>query len=41
MPDRDDESWLKHILVTQGADGPQIEHLPVVITQWSPEVRSY
>ena len=41
MPDRDDESWLRHILVTQGTDGPQIEHLPVVITQWSPEVRSY
>ncbi len=41
MPDRDDESWLRHILVTQGTDGPQLEHLPVVITQWSPEVRSY
>ena len=41
MPDRDDENWLRHILVIQGTDGPQIEHLPVVITQWSPEVRSY
>ena len=41
MPDRDDENWLRHILVAQGADGPEIEHQPVVITQWSPEVRSY
>ena len=41
MPDRDDENWLKHILVKNSDDGPQIEHLPVVITDWKPEVRSY
>ena len=41
MPDRDDENWLKHILVKDTDDGPQIEHLPVVITDWQPEVRSY
>ena len=40
-PDRDDESWLKHILVTRTPDGPQIDHLPIVITEWQPEVRSY
>jgi succinate dehydrogenase / fumarate reductase flavoprotein subunit len=41
MPDRDDENWLKHILVKNSDDGPQLEHLPVVITDWKPEVRSY
>ncbi|MCH7801872.1 MAG: FAD-dependent oxidoreductase [Chloroflexi bacterium] len=41
MPDRDDENWLKHILVKDTDDGPAIEHLPVVITDWQPEVRSY
>ena len=41
MPDRDDANWLKHILVKYTPDGPQIDHLPVVITEWQPEVRSY
>jgi len=41
MPDRDDENWLKHILVKNSVDGPVLEHLPVVITDWKPEVRSY
>ena len=41
MPDRDDENWLKHILVKNSVDGPALEHLPVVITDWNPEVRSY
>ena len=41
MPDRDDANWLKHILVKSTPNGPQIEHLPVVITEWQPQVRSY
>ena len=41
IPDRDDGTWLKHILVTRTEDGPQIDHLPVVVTEWEPEVRSY
>ena len=41
MPERDDESWLKHILVKSTPDGPQVDYLPVVITEWQPEVRSY
>ena len=41
FPDRDDENWLKHILVKQTADGPALEEMPVVITQWEPQVRSY
>jgi succinate dehydrogenase / fumarate reductase flavoprotein subunit len=41
MPDRDDENWLKHVLVKYTEDGPQLDHLPVVVTDWAPEVRSY
>ena len=41
LPDRDDETWLKHVLVKRGEAGPQIDYLPVVITDWEPEVRSY
>ena len=40
-PQRDDENWLKHILVTDSEEGPQVSHLPVVITQWTPEERKY
>ena len=40
-PQRDDENWLKHVVVTHSEDGPQLSHLPVVITQWTPQERSY
>ena len=40
-PDRDDENWLRHIMVKHTDDGPQIEYVPVVITDWEPQVRSY
>lgn len=42
MPDRDDVNWLKHILISRTEDGETaIDHLPVKITQWEPQVRSY
>ena len=41
MPERDDESWLRHILVSPGVEVPTVEYLPVVITQWEPQVRTY
>ena len=41
MPERDDDNWLKHILVKYTEDGPELDHLPVIITEWAPEVRSY
>ncbi len=41
MLERDDEGWLKHILVRPGPEGPDIDYLPVVITQWEPQVREY
>jgi succinate dehydrogenase / fumarate reductase, flavoprotein subunit len=41
-PDRNDAEWLKHVLVThREAAEPEISYLPVTITQWNPEVRSY
>ena len=41
IADRDDENWLKHILVKSTPDGPHVDHLAVVITEWQPEVRAY
>ena len=42
MPDRDDENWLKHILISRTEDGETaVDYLPVTITQWEPKVRSY
>ena len=39
---RDDEHWLKHILINHRHDGPpQLDFLPVRITQWEPQVRVY
>ena len=38
---RDDENWLKHVLVTRSGNGPQLSYQPVVITQWTPEERKY
>ncbi len=40
-PDRDDENWLKHVLVTRTDDEPEVSHLPVTITKWQPEERKY
>ena len=42
FPERDDETWLKHIDVTRGDDGgPEVSYSPVTITQWQPEERKY
>ena len=42
-PDRNDEEWLKHTLLTHRGEGvePEISYAPVVITKWKPEVRTY
>jgi succinate dehydrogenase / fumarate reductase flavoprotein subunit len=40
-PDRDDENWLKHVVVSKGETGPEISYLPVSITKWTPEERKY
>ena len=40
--DRDDDHWLKHILIHRRPDGPpQLDFLPVRITRWEPQVRVY
>lgn len=40
-PQRDDENWLKHIVVTKGEIGPEVSDLPVVVTHWALEERKY
>ncbi|MGB5052822.1 MAG: FAD-binding protein, partial [Nitrospirales bacterium] len=40
--DRDDEHWLKHVLLYHRPDGPpHVDYLPVRITQWQPQIRVY
>ena len=41
FPDRDDENWLKHTLVSVGKNQPSMDYLPVTITRWKPERRVY
>ena len=41
FPERDDENWMKHVVVTKGEVGPDISYLPVSITKWTPEERKY
>ena len=40
-PERNDEEWLHHIVVSKSEAGPQISELPVTITKWTPEERKY
>ena len=40
--DRDDEHWLKHVLLYHRPDAPpDVDYLPVRITQWQPQIRVY
>lgn len=41
FPQRDDEEWLKHILVRYTPEGPSLDYSPVTITRWQPERRVY
>jgi len=40
-PDRNDENFLKHTLVTWEDGGPKLDWRPVTITKWQPEERRY
>ena len=40
-PQRNDEEWLRHIVLTKGDGGPALSELPVTITKWTPEERKY
>ena len=42
FPERDDDTWLKHIdLSRNGDETPNVSYSPVTITQWQPEERKY
>ena len=41
FPERDDENWMKHVVVTKGEGAPDISYLPVSVTKWTPEERKY
>ncbi len=41
FPKRDDQSYLKHTLVFQTPDGPEVRYKPVKITRFQPEARVY
>jgi fumarate reductase flavoprotein subunit len=40
-PDRDDERYLKHSMVSIAPDGPGVEYEDVTITRWPPVERKY
>jgi succinate dehydrogenase flavoprotein subunit len=40
-PDRDDENYLRHTLVTLEGGQPQVDWRPVTITKWQPQERKY
>ena len=41
FPKRDDQNWLKHILVAHNDGVPTVDYSPVTITRWQPEERKY
>jgi succinate dehydrogenase / fumarate reductase flavoprotein subunit len=41
FPDRDDENYMRHTLVTWEDGGPQLDWKPVTITKWQPQERTY
>jgi succinate dehydrogenase / fumarate reductase, flavoprotein subunit len=41
FPDRDDESFLKHTLVTWEDGAPSLDWRPVTMTKWQPKERTY
>jgi succinate dehydrogenase / fumarate reductase flavoprotein subunit len=40
-PDRDDESFLRHTLITWDDNAPKLDWKPVTMTRWQPEERKY
>jgi succinate dehydrogenase / fumarate reductase, flavoprotein subunit len=40
-PERNDEEWLKHIVITRENGSPNLSYAPVTITKWQPEERRY
>jgi succinate dehydrogenase / fumarate reductase flavoprotein subunit len=40
-PDRDDENYMRHTIVTWADGGPQLDWAPVRVTKWQPMERTY
>jgi succinate dehydrogenase / fumarate reductase flavoprotein subunit len=40
-PNRDDENYLKHTIVTLEDGRPQLDWRPVTMTKWQPQERTY
>jgi succinate dehydrogenase / fumarate reductase flavoprotein subunit len=40
-PERNDDDWLRHIVISKDGDQPQSSYAPVTITKWQPEERRY
>jgi succinate dehydrogenase / fumarate reductase, flavoprotein subunit len=40
-PERNDDEWLKHIVLTANGDRPEVSYSDVTLTQWEPEERKY
>jgi succinate dehydrogenase / fumarate reductase flavoprotein subunit len=40
-PDRDDENFMKHTIVTWVDGGPKLDWKPVTMTKWQPQERKY
>jgi succinate dehydrogenase / fumarate reductase flavoprotein subunit len=41
FPERNDEEWLKHIVITNEEGEPELSYAPVTMTRWEPEERRY
>ena len=41
FPDRDDENFLKHTMLTWRDDGPELGWEAVRMTKWQPQERTY
>src|SRR3954463_14867595 len=41
FPERNDDDWLKHIVITKDGDEDKISYAPVTMTRWEPEERRY
>jgi succinate dehydrogenase / fumarate reductase flavoprotein subunit len=41
FPDRNDDDWLKHIVLSANGDRPDVSYSDVTMTQWEPQERKY
>jgi succinate dehydrogenase / fumarate reductase, flavoprotein subunit len=41
FPERNDDEWLKHIVLSSNGEGPEVSYSEVTLTQWEPQERKY